>query len=101
MSGLGREEQEGEIERSLAFLGTIGCDCDNWIMSYPYGDTNESLVAAVKARGCKAALTTAVGIADVNNDPFLLPRLDTNDLPKKADAAASSWTAIMQQGCRA
>ena len=39
------------------------------------------------------ALTTKVGIADINiNNAYTLERLDTNDLPKESNAEIVEWT---------
>ena len=41
----------------------------------------------MKQRGCKLAVTTDVGIATINkNTRFVIPRLDTNDIPKDKNA---------------
>ena len=86
-------EQAAEVDQSLAFLASLGVDVSRWIMCYPYGRYNDSLLEILKARHCVAALTTVVDIADLFRDaPLTLPRLDTNDLPKRADAPLSPWT---------
>jgi peptidoglycan/xylan/chitin deacetylase (PgdA/CDA1 family) len=85
-------EQEEEIDRSLEFLADIGTDLDSWIMSYPHGNANDSLLEILRARGCAVGLTTQIDIATSEMEPLLLPRLDTNDLPKHAEAAPNEWT---------
>lgn len=87
------EQQRREIELSLGFLKQLGADIKDWVFSYPYGAYNEPLITLLKKYGCSAALTTRVGIADLNKrNPFILPRLDTNDLPKDNQAKANKWT---------
>ncbi len=78
------EEQAREIDRSLEFLRDIGVPVDReWVMCYPYGGWNESLLDLLRARGCSAGLTTEVATARIGaNDPLLLPRYDTNDFPQ-------------------
>jgi hypothetical protein len=61
-------------------------------MCYPYGSTNATLLDVLRSRDCAVGLTTQVGIATATNDPLLLPRLDTNDLPKYATAMPNEWT---------
>lgn len=79
---LSPERQSEEIHRSRAFLRAIGAPADEWIMCYPYGAYNDELVNLLRREGCVVALTTRVGVASVGvDDPLLLPRLDTNDLP--------------------
>jgi peptidoglycan/xylan/chitin deacetylase (PgdA/CDA1 family) len=83
LTSLAPEEQAAEINRSLDFLRSLGAGTAQWTMSYPYGDTNDALVSLLKSRGCAAAFTTEVGVAE-GHDLMLLPRLDTNDLPPRA-----------------
>ena len=74
--------QEREIDLSLRSLAELGVTDERWVMCYPYGSYNDSLVDIIAARGCALALTTRVDVADLSADPLLaLPRLDTNDLP--------------------
>ena len=81
------EQQAKEVDESLKFLRDIGVDMDSWVMCYPYGACNESLIQIIKERGCKLGLTTRVAEADLSVDnAFLLPRLDTNDFPKDRNA---------------
>lgn len=91
---LTRPQQEEEIDRSLDFLKSVGVDTRRWIMCYPYGSWNDSLLSVLKSRNCVAGLTTEVGLARPGeHNPLVLPRLDTNDLPKNADAPENEWTA--------
>ena len=85
--------QEREIDLSLAFLNKIGCDSRDWVMCYPYGSYNQSLLSLVAQKGCSLGLTVHVGIADLEKvNPLILPRLDTNDLPKEGNAEPNEWT---------
>ncbi len=71
----------------------VGYDTENWVIGYPYGAYNDSLLRILRQRGCRAGFTTEVRVADIDHDdPLTLPRLDTNDLPKRADAAPNAWT---------
>jgi len=46
----------------------------------------------LQERGCKLAVTTEVGIATTNKSKrFLMPRLDTNDLPKGQYEEINKW----------
>lgn len=85
--------QEREIDLSLRFLEAVGSDIGNWVMGYPYGAYNDSLLGILRKKSCKAGFTTEVRIADLDrDDPLTLPRIDTNDLPKRGDAAPNEWT---------
>ena len=76
--------QVDDVEHSLAFLRDVGVDLDaGWVMCYPYGDWNESLLGVIAERGCALGLTTEVRTASLGDDhPLLLPRYDTNDFPQ-------------------
>jgi len=83
MGALDSESQEKEIDLSLKFLRKIGCDPGEWVMCYPYGNYDDSLLSILSKSGCIAGLTTAVRIADIRSDnPLTLPRLDTNDVTR-------------------
>ncbi|MFC1679751.1 polysaccharide deacetylase family protein [Elusimicrobiota bacterium] len=93
LNTISKDEQEREIDLSLRFLDKIGSDTKRWIMCYPFGAHNESLLALLKERNCAVGLTTEVRIADLGqDDPLTLPRLDTNDFPKDPGAEANEWT---------
>jgi len=93
LDSLSPAEQEQEIELSLRFLQRIGARHAGWIMCYPHGAYNDSLLAILRRAGCRLGLTTKVGIADLARDnPLTLPRLNTNDLPKRAAPAPNLWT---------
>ncbi len=93
LNSLSREKQEQEIDASLEFLELVGAPTDNWMMCYPYGGYNDDTLDILKEKECSLGLTTHVGVADLNkHGRFVLPRLDTNDLPKDASAAPNQWT---------
>jgi peptidoglycan/xylan/chitin deacetylase (PgdA/CDA1 family) len=74
--------QAAELDESLLFLRELGAATDDWVMCYPYGAFNDTLLALLRDRGCVIGLTTRVGVAQLGiDDPLALPRLDTNDLP--------------------
>jgi peptidoglycan/xylan/chitin deacetylase (PgdA/CDA1 family) len=85
--------QRREIELSTRFLESIGTEKDAWTLAYPYGAYDESVLRLLRGGGFRAAFTTEVRLATIGrDDPLLLPRLDTNDLPKQAQAPMSGWT---------
>ena len=93
LNTLSTQEQEREIDKSLAFLKTVDSDIRRWIMCYPYGAYDESLLSVLKSRNCIIGLTTEVGLARLGEHNLLaLPRLDTNDLPKDSNAEVNEWT---------
>lgn len=93
LNSLTRKKQEEEIDASLEFLKLVGAPTDDWIMCYPYGGYNEETLEVLRERDCRLGLTTHVGVADLDSHgPLVLPRLDTNDLPKDSAARPVDWT---------
>jgi peptidoglycan/xylan/chitin deacetylase (PgdA/CDA1 family) len=75
-------QQETEIDDSLDFLRSLGASSGDWVMCYPYGACDQSVLRLLAQRNCSAALTTRPAIASMAADhPLLLPRIDTNELP--------------------
>lgn len=93
LDSIPEDAQNREIDLSIEFLKKVGSDTRRWIMCYPYGAYNESLLSILKERNCSIGFTTKIDIADLTNaNPLALPRLDTNDLPKNANAEPNDWT---------
>ena len=93
LNTLSTQQQEWEIDQSLMFLKSVGADDQRWIMCYPHGAYDESLLSVLKSRNCVIGLTTKVGLASLDeSDALVLPRIDTNDLPKDANAGVNTWT---------
>ena len=94
LGSLSKEKQEFEIKKSIEFIASVGGDIDNWSICYPYGNYNDDTINILKQNGCKLGLTTRVDLASLDEGGdaiFKLPRLDTNDLPKVADAEVNNW----------
>jgi hypothetical protein len=86
-------EQVRDIDRSLEFLRHIGVPSSDWAMCYPYGAWTRSILEVLRVRGCAIAFTTETELAHLSDcDPLLIPRLDTNDLPRSAMADPVRWT---------
>lgn len=86
MNELSSQEQARDLDAALQLLGEIGTPHEGWMMCYPYGAFDDSLVENLRMRGCAAALTTEPRVANLALDSlWTLPRLDTNDLPVVAD----------------
>ncbi|MGT2434913.1 polysaccharide deacetylase family protein [Bradyrhizobium betae] len=91
---LSKQEQEADIDRSLALLDAVGTAPAYRTMCYPYGDYNAETIEAIASRGFKLALTTEVALSPTSAAArFALPRLDTNHLPKDASAPSNEWTS--------
>ena len=92
LGSLSKEKQKNEIEKSLTFLDEIGSDLNQWTMCYPYGNYNNSTIELLTEYKCKLALTTKIDIANtLKSNRYALPRLDTNDIPKKENATTNDW----------
>jgi peptidoglycan/xylan/chitin deacetylase (PgdA/CDA1 family) len=93
LDALSEQEQAREVDLSLRFLQSVGSDTGRWIMCYPHGAYNNQLLALLGSYNCVAGLTTVVGLASIPaGNPLILPRIDTNDLPKRSHAAPNEWT---------
>ena len=89
---LDKQEMSNELDLSINFLENLGVDMNNWTACYPYGSYDEQCIKILEERGCKLALTTIVDIATINKDTkFIMPRLDTNDIPKDKNAIPNHW----------
>jgi peptidoglycan/xylan/chitin deacetylase (PgdA/CDA1 family) len=76
------DQQASEIDDSLDFLRSVGAPAQSWVMCYPYGGVDRSVLRLLRQRDCSAALTIRPATASLDaDDPLLLPRVDTNDLP--------------------
>ena len=80
---ISEEKQKEDIVKSLGFLEDVGIPTKDWIMCYPYGAYNNFTLSLLKELGASIGITTKTKIADLSTDnPFTLPRLDTNDFPQ-------------------
>ena len=90
---LSTKRQEEEIDESIKFLELVNATTNNWVMCYPYGAYNQTIIEILKKKSCAFALTTNVDIARFSkNNLYMLERLDTNDLPKLSNSKPNSWT---------
>ena len=90
----GRFPEEREIARTVDFLGEVyGERPRDWVMCYPFGAHDATTLDVVGAAGCVVGLTTHVGVARDLAQPLTLPRLDTNDLPRRGDASPAALEA--------
>jgi len=77
------DEQEKDIQQSLTFLEQVGSATKDWVMCYPYGAYNKATLTLLQKYNASAAITTEARVANLACDnPFELPRLDTNDFPQ-------------------
>jgi len=93
LNSLAIAEQTTELDLSLSFLKDIyGKQPKDWTVCYPYGGYNEDTLRLLGEKNCALGLTARVALVEDYSTPLLLPRLDTNDLPKSGTAEANKWT---------
>lgn len=93
MDKLTPEEQSVEIDNSLEFLNTLGAPVHDWVMCFPHGAYNESLLTIIRKKGCSFGLTIEPGIAELSiNNSLKLNRLDTNEIPLGKNSDPCLWT---------
>jgi peptidoglycan/xylan/chitin deacetylase (PgdA/CDA1 family) len=102
LNQLGADEQQRDISGTRAFLADVhgGVPVD-WVMCYPHGAHDETTRRLVADAGVALGLTTEKGIVRDLGAPLRLPRLDTNDLPLRGDAAPVAWTIEALKLCGA
>jgi len=77
------EEQKKDIQQSLKFLDNVGAPTTDWVMCYPYGAYNDITISLLESFDAILGITTEARVANLTSDnPFKLPRLDTNDFPQ-------------------
>ena len=79
LSRLSADKQKKEIIQNLNFLKKNKLIGKKWTMCYPFGDFNNDTLKIIKNLNCTRAISTIVGNANVNDNIFKLPRLNTND----------------------
>lgn len=81
LNQMGSFEIESDVEKALDAMDGI-VDKNGWIMCYPYGSSSPIVEIIAKKKGAVLGVTTETKVADLEKDnPFSLPRLDTNDFP--------------------
>ena len=85
LGNLEQGKMKEDIDKGLEVIDPY-IDRDKWVMNYPYGSFNEDTVRYISSIGCKLAIATRVGVCDLDkDDPYALPRLNTNDFPPKSE----------------
>jgi hypothetical protein len=76
-------EQEIQINLTRKFLKDLGMKTNDWVMAYPFGSYNQSLIEILKRSGCILSFTTHSSLTKLNKkNAFTLERFDTNQFPK-------------------
>jgi peptidoglycan/xylan/chitin deacetylase (PgdA/CDA1 family) len=94
-NSLSKNEMNNELDLSIKFLENLGIDMNNWTACYPYGSYDDQCIKMLNERGCKLAVTTEVGIATTDKkNRLVMPRLDTNHIPKERLSTNNKWLEI-------
>lgn len=91
LGSLTKEEQLGELTKSVDFLKGLGTDMNTLTIGYPYGSYNEDTLDIARGFGFKLGFTTKVDVASTEENYLMIPRLDTNDFPKDSTATTNDW----------
>lgn len=83
LNNLTETKMKEDINKALQCMYEF-IDIKSWVMNYPYGSYSDTVVDYISKIGCKLGLSTNVAIADMSNNRYVLPRLDTNDFPPKS-----------------
>lgn len=85
MANLTEMELISDIDKSLEVMSDF-IEKDKWVLNYPYGSYNETVIKNISSRGCALGMTTNVAVADSEVDSrYEIPRLDCNDFPPKSN----------------
>jgi hypothetical protein len=87
LSTLGDADVESEVRGSVAAVTSLGAAMSA-TFAYPNGrrrDFDDRAVAALRAAGCSAAVTTLTGLNTPDTDPFALRRVVVGDRETLAD----------------
>ncbi len=82
LDSLPAEEQRAELQVSLELMRQLGYRDGEFVVSYPYGGFDEHTLPVARELGFGLGFSVEARTATIGqDDPLLLPRLDTVDLP--------------------
>ncbi|QZN91407.1 polysaccharide deacetylase family protein [Idiomarina abyssalis] len=89
---LSGEQLDNELDKSIHFLDSLGATKNVLSACYPYGSWSDSVVNKLVDKGFDLGFTTEVNLAHPSTShKLIIPRLDTNDLPKSEFDEKNSW----------
>lgn len=101
LNSLSLDQQSLDIDRSLEFLSSLGVCLRDFLFCYPYGGYSDETLELLTHRGCGAAFTTRVALANTLPENMLeIPRLDTKDLPVSGGSSIVNWTKQVKSQTR-
>lgn len=88
-----------EVSGSIAALKAIGAPVEGGSYCYPFGSQNDVVRTAISEAGFSTAFTVQPDLFDmVGGDRLQICRLDTNDLPRVAEAQGDIWLSRADTG---
>ncbi|MSP50824.1 MAG: hypothetical protein EXQ91_00270 [Alphaproteobacteria bacterium] len=97
VTGISSDELRLEVKGPWSLLDEIGIRPDEpRFFTYPHGAVDETAILAVKKAGYAGALTGERALVKGIVARYLLPRLDTNDLPQTAEASPNEFTIALR-----
>ena len=71
---LNAKQMEDDILQALEVMEEF-VNLNSWVMNYPYGSHNKSIIKFIQENGCKLGMTTEVQVADLTiKNRFQIPR---------------------------
>jgi peptidoglycan/xylan/chitin deacetylase (PgdA/CDA1 family) len=90
------EDKQDEVAESARFVADMRGRDGPWAFSYPFGGYDAEAARLLAEHGCAWAVSTVPRLAALDSDdPMRIPRLDTNDFPRTADAAPDQFLGQM------
>ena len=81
LNEISKKQMKFEINNNIKFLKKIGVFNKNWIMCYPHGCYNKSILDFLLKKNCFLGLTTKKGFERPNNfNPLKIKRIDCNEV---------------------
>lgn len=81
LNAMDESTQRNEVIKTKSFLDSVGADAANWVMCYPYGGYDQSLIEVLKSEKCSMGLTTEDKVAIIGSEyRYRIPRVDTNEV---------------------
>lgn len=85
LGNLPEDKMQSDIDKALETMDKF-IDKNMWVMNFPYGSYNNSVLKYIASKGAVLGLSTEVGIAKIGEGNNLtLPRFDCNDFPPKSE----------------
>ncbi len=82
---LTEEALQTDLTQALDVFDGIVPPC-GWVNCYPFGSYSDSVIRISRALGASAGFSSDVAVFHPElDDPFKIPRLDTNDFPPKSN----------------